>query len=406
MSESRLGEEKRLRAPRVNVASGYDTIDGMTSVCLLRNGETAFPAMFAAIDRAASSIALEMYVVVDDKTGREFRGHLTSAAKRGVSVRVLVDSWGSWNLPDSFWDKLRAEGGIVRWFHPISKGLLPFRNHRKLLIIDDSIAFTGGLNIADEYYGGAHGQPPWRDNVLKISGPEAALLKNSFFHMWRIAESPVRRLIERLRTIRRKKKSGSSILFLESGPDNPARPVRRAYRHVIVTAVNSIDLAMGYFYPHGRMLRAFKRAAMRGVRIRLMVPLHTDVPIARWAARGLYGRLLRAGVEIWEYLPSMMHSKLAIADNTVIAGSANLDIRSGRFNYELVVMVNDPVLAAQARADFEADVAHSVRITYDEWQKRPFFQKVKERFSYCLLARADSIFSSAFLRKRLKTKLR
>jgi len=378
----------------------------MGSVCLLKNGEAAFPEMFAAIDHAASSIALEMYVFADDETGREFRRHLTSAAKRSVSVRVLVDSWGSWNLPDSFWDELRAAGGMVRWFHPITKGLLPFRNHRKLLLIDDSIVFTGGLNIADEYYGGAHGQPPWRDNVLKISGPEAARLKSSFSHMWRIAESPIRRLIERLRSVRRREKNGSSIRFLESGPDNPARPVRRAYRHVIVNAVKSIDLAMGYFYPHGRMLRAFKRATMRGVRVRLMVPLHTDVPIARWAARGLYGRLLRAGVEIWEYLPSMMHSKLAIADDTVIAGSANLDIRSGRFNYELVAIVHDPVLAAQARDDFEADVARSVRVTYDEWKKRPFFQKVKERFSYCLLARADIILSSATLRMRLRTRPR
>lgn len=374
----------------------------MTAVRLLKNGETAFPAMFAAIDRAASFIALEMYIVSDDKTGKEFLSHLIEAAKRGVSVRVLVDSWGAWNLRDSFWDELRTAGGMVRWFHPISKGLLPFRNHRKLLLIDDQIAFTGGLNIADEYYYGAHAQPPWRDNVLEISGPETALLKNSFFRMWRIAESPIRRLIERLRTIRRKEKRSTSILFLESGPDNPARPVRRAYRNVVVNAVNSIDLAMGYFYPHGRMLRALRRAVKRGVRVRLMVPLHTDVPIARWAARGLYGRLLRADVEIWEYLPSMMHSKLAIADDTVIAGSANLDIRSGRFNYELVAIVNDPVLAAQARADFEEDLIHSVRITYDEWRKRPFFQRVKERVSYWLLARVDIIFSDAALRKRLR----
>jgi len=406
MSLSKQNEDKRMAQPRVNFASSCKTTDGISSVCLLKNGEAAFPAMFAAIDHAALSIALEMYVVADDETGRKFRSHLTNAANRGISVRVLVDSWGSWNLPDSFWGELRAAGGIVRWFHPITKGLLPFRNHRKLLLIDDSIAFTGGLNIADEYYGGAHGQPPWRDNVLKISGPEVALLKNSFSRMWRIAESPLRRLIERLRSVRRGGRSGSNILFLESGPDNPARPVRRAYRKVIVNAVKSIDLAMGYFYPHGRMLRAFKRAAMRGVRVRLIVPLRTDVPIARWAARGLYGRLLRAGVEIWEYLPSMMHSKLAIADNTVIAGSANLDIRSGRFNYELVAIVNDPGLAAQARVDFEADIARSVRITYDEWRKRPFFQKVKERISYCLLARVDIILSGATLRKRLRTRPR
>jgi len=376
----------------------------MASVRLLKNGSEAFPAMFAAIDRAASSIALEMYVVADDETGREFRDHLIDAAKRGIAVRVLVDSWGSWNLPDSFWNRLRAAGGMVRWFHPLFKGLLPFRNHRKLLLVDDRTAFTGGLNIADEYYRGEHGQPPWRDNALEISGPEVVFLKHSFFRMWSRAHSPVRRLMERLRRIRIKRERGKGTLFLESGPDNPTRPVRRAYRQVIENAVHSIDLAMGYFYPHGRMLRAFKRAVRRGVRVRLMVPLHTDVPISRWAARGLYGRLLRAGVEVWEYVPSMMHSKLAIADDTVIAGSANLDVRSGSFNYELVAVVTDPAVAAQARHDFEEDIASSIRITYVDWQKRPFIQKMKERISYCLLARMDIIFSRASLKKRLRAR--
>jgi cardiolipin synthase len=365
----------------------------MISVRLLKNGSEAFPAMFDAIDRAVSSVALEMYIIADDGTGREFREHLVNAARRGVEVRVLVDSWGSWPLSDSFWDVLRAVGGMVRWFHPIMKGLIAFRNHRKLLLIDGHIAYTGGLNIADEYYRGVNGGLPWRDNALEISGPAVARLKKSFSRMWAMADSPVRRLILRFRHLRLRKvnRHTGTMRFLESGPDNPVRPVRRAYRQVIANAEKSIDLAMGYFYPHGRMLRAFKRAVRRGVRVRLLVPLHTDIPLARWAARGLYGRLLRAGVEVWEYTPTMMHSKLAIADDTLIAGSANLDIRSGRINYELVAVVTDPKLAAQARADFETDLSRSVRISMEEWQKRPLIQKLKERFSYCLLARFDLI---------------
>jgi cardiolipin synthase len=365
----------------------------MTSVRLLKNGVEAFPAMFDAIDRAASSVALEMYIIADDGTGRELREHLVNAAKRGVEVRVLLDSWGSWSLSDSFWDVLRASGGTVRWFRPILKGLIPFRNHRKLLLIDGQIAYTGGLNIADEYYRGVNGGLPWRDNALEISGPAVAWLKKSFSRMWAMADSPVRRLILRFRhlRLRRVKRHTGSVFFLESGPENPVRPVRKAYRQVIANAEKSIDLAMGYFYPHGRMLRALKRAVRRGVRVRLLVPLHTDIPLARWAARGLYGRLLRAGVEVWEYTPTMMHSKLAITDDTLVAGSANLDIRSGRINYELVAVVTDPKLAAQARTDFETDLSRSVRITMEEWQKRPLIQKLKERFSYCLLARFDLI---------------
>jgi len=373
----------------------------MATIRLLKNGAEAFPAMFTAIQRAAHSIALEMYIIADDETGSELRGHLTAAAKRGLLVEVLVDSWGSWNLPGTFWDEFLSAGGKVQWFHPIAKGVYFFRNHRKLLLVDDSIAYIGGMNIADEYYRGARGELPWRDNMVEISGPEVAWLRSSFGRMWARAGSSLQRLLIQI-YLNAGAIPGGRVRFLESGPENPMRPVRRAYRKVIKNAHAGIDLAMGYFYPHGRMLRALKRAATRGVRVRLLFSQKTDVPVARWAARGLYGRLLRAGVEVWEYLPAMMHAKLAIADNTVVAGSANLDIRSGRINYELVVVVTDAELAAQARADFEEDLKQSVRIHLEEWKKRPMIQKLKERFSFCLLARADIFFARMEMARKMR----
>jgi cardiolipin synthase A/B len=374
----------------------------MTSVRLLKNGAEAFPAMFAAIDQACKFIALEMYIVSDNETGREFRDHLLEAAKRGVRVRVLIDSWGSWNLPDSFWKGLRLAGARVRWFHPLSKGLFPFRNHRKLLLIDDDVVYLGGLNISDEYYHGVNNERPWRDNALEIIGPEVARLRRSFFRMWGMADTTLARLFFRLHGDRKTKKDTDKVRFLESGPANMMRPVRKAYRQVIHNAKYSIDLAMGYFYPHGRMMRALKRAVRRGVRVRLMTPLHTDLPITRWAAHGLYGRLLRAGVEVWEYTPTMMHAKLAIADDTVIAGSANLDIRSGRINYELIAIITDPALAGKARSDFEEDLKHSISIRLEDWQARSLFQKLKERFSYCLLARFDIIIARREMPRRMR----
>ncbi len=373
----------------------------MATVRLLKNGVEAFPAMFTAMDRAVLSISLEMYFFADDDTGREFRDRLVQAAGRGVRVLVLVDSWGSWSLSDSFWDPLRAAGGRVRWFHPFRRGLLPFRNHRKVLLIDDAVAFLGGMNVANHYYQGGSDDPPWRDNLIEIAGPEVVRLAGSFAHMWQIADSPFISLVHRLRRIgRRRRGDGNSVLFLESGPDNPLHPVRRAYHEVIENAVTGIDLAMGYFYPHGRMIRTLKRAVGRGVRVRLMVPLHTDVPIARWAAHGLYGRLLRAGIEVWEYEPAMMHAKLVVADDVMITGSANLDIRSGRINYEIVAVVADAALAARARADFREDLSRSVRISYAEWKNRPLIQKIKERISFWLLARADLYVSRAALKER------
>ncbi len=375
----------------------------MSPIRLLKNGIEAFPAMFGAIDRAASSVALEMYVIKDDATGRELREHLVNAAKRGVPVRVLADAWGSVNLSDSFWDELRNTGGAVRWFHPLLKGLIPFRNHRKLLLIDDALAYLGGINIADEYYRGSGDEPPWRDNVLEISGTEAARLRRSFSRMWSRAGSPFHRWFRRLgRHHRVKDADGGRVRFLESGPENPMRQVRRAYRQLIQNAEQKIDLAMGYFYPHGSMLRTLKRAAKRGVPVRLLFSQKTDVPIARWAARGLYGRLLKAGIEVWEYKPAMLHAKLAIVDDTVVAGSANLDIRSGRINYELVAVVTDRELASRARADFEEDLKDAERISIEEWRGRPLMQKIKERISYWLLARADILVARWEMNRRMR----
>jgi cardiolipin synthase len=366
----------------------------MPTVRLLKNGTEVYPAMLAAIDRARASIALEMYIYADDAAGRAFRDRLAAAARRGVEVKVLVDALGSWTLGDSFWGVLRSAGAAVRWFRPIRRGLLPFRNHRKLVLVDDYEAFVGGLNIGDAYHQGAGGEPPWRDNALELVGREVADLRTSFLRMWERAEKPL--LLHLLSDDGRHQappvdlqQGGSAVHILESGPEDPFHPVRRAYGRLIRGSQRSIDLAMSYFYPPGRVLRALRSAVRRGVRVRLLFPARSDVAIARWAARGLYGRLLRSGMEVWEYQPAMLHSKLAIVDDTVVAGSANLDIRSGRINYELVAAVADPELADKARRDFDEDLRSSESVHLDVWNGRPLLQKLKERVSYWLLARAD-----------------
>ena len=380
----------------------------MTTVRLLKNGSEAFPSMFNAIDGARKCIALEMYVIADDETGREFRSHLIAAAERGIGVMVLVDSWGSWALPDLFWDGLRSVGGKVRWFRQFKHGLFLFRNHRKLLLIDNHTAYIGGFNVADEYYRGAYGERPWRDNALEISGDEVAQLRSSFTRMWIRAELPIHRVIRRLKLVRMRRDHAvphspkNGVRFLESGLESPMQPVRKRYGEVIGNASTSIDLAMGYFYPPGSIMRALRRAVQRGVRVRLLFSRKSDVPIAGWAARGLYGRLLRAGIEVWEYIPTMLHAKLAVVDDTVIAGSANLDIRSGRINYELVAVVHDPAIAALARSNFEDDLKQSERVSLTQWRARPCIQKGKERISYWLLARADIFAARAELARRMR----
>ena len=376
----------------------------MAKVRLLKNGPEIFPAMHEAMDRAVSCIGLEMYIFADDGTGREFRERLVSAARRGVQVLVMVDAVGSWSLPEDFWDELRNAGGMIRQFRPVSRGMFFLRNHRKLLLVDDRIAFIGGMNIADEYFQGSRGEPAWRDNALEITGREVTRIRHSFDRMWTRAEMPFRKVVLLLRPGRRNKgQPGSgSMQFLESGPEDPMQPVRSAYRQLIGGAGRSIDLAMGYFYPSGRILRALKRAVLRGVRVRLLFSQRSDVAVARWAARGLYGRLLRDGMEVWEYRPAMLHAKIAIIDDVVIAGSANLDIRSGRINSELVAVVHDAELAQQARTDFEGDLGQADRISLTEWKERPLFQRIKERISAWLLARLDIFIARAEMARMMR----
>jgi cardiolipin synthase len=197
----------------------------MTAVRLLKNGSEIFPAMFDSIDRAVICVGLEMYIFADDGTGRAFRDCLVSAAKRGVQVKVMVDAVGSWSLPESFWDELRNAGGVARPFRPVSRGMFFFRNHRKVLLVDDHVAYIGGMNIADEYFLGSGGEPAWRDNALEITGQAVKRIKCSFDRMWTRAEMPFRKVVLSLRRVRRtSEQSGSgSLHFLESGPEDPMR---------------------------------------------------------------------------------------------------------------------------------------------------------------------------------------
>jgi cardiolipin synthase len=281
----------------------------------------------------------------------------------------------------------------VRLFHPIRRGLFPFRNHRKLLLVDDREAWIGGMNVTDESRTGRAGEPPWRDFMLGIAGPEAARLRPQFLRMWARADRP-QRPADYFRRRRPTPQAGEEQLrFWASGPGERVRFALTAHREIIVAAGRSLDLAMSYFFPPGRILRELRRAVGRGVRVRLLLPRRTDVPAMLWAARGLYGRLLRYGIEVHEYLPTMLHAKLAIADDTVVIGSANLDLRSDRLNHELVAAVRDPALAGEARREFERDLAHARRVELPAWRRRPRLQKLKERVSYWLIARLDILLS-------------
>jgi cardiolipin synthase len=353
----------------------------------LRNGDEAFAAMLAAIEAARESILLEVYIYSAGPLGARFREALVRARQRGVRVRVLVDAFGSLSLPDGFWSPLRAAGGEARFFNPVALNRMGIRNHRKLLVCDGTVAFVGGFNIASEYEGDGV-QRGWRDVGLRLSGPLVGQLAASFEQMFTLADFRHKRFA-RLRRPAFEQPVASPIgQLILSGPGRGFNRIRRSLQSDLARA-RSVQIMVGYFLPTGRLRRAMQRVA-RGGQLRLLLAAKSDVLLAQLAGQSLYRRFLKAGAEIYEYEPQILHAKLLIVDGAVYVGSANLDPRSLGINYELVIRFENPHLAAEARAIFGDALRHGRRIDPAEWRHgRNFWARLKRRWAYFLLARID-----------------
>jgi cardiolipin synthase len=323
-------------------------------------GTEVFPAMLAAIEAAGQSVCLETYTYSACALGERFRDALARARERGVRVRVLFDAFGSYDLPDDFWQPLRAAGGEVRPFNPLAWNRLGIRDHRKLLVCDERVAFVGGVNIASEYEGDGV-KRGWCDVGLKIEGPLAAQLALAFEEMFARADFRQRRLLGLGRFGARKTVVAQHEQILLSGPGPGRSPLKRALRRDLGRA-SSVWIMVAYFLPSWRMRRQLVRIARQGGRVRLMLAGKSDVLVSQLAARSLYRRLLKAGVEIYEYQPQILHAKLIVVDDVVYAGSANLDPRSLNINYELMVRFENRELAGRAREVFSHNLKHCHRI--------------------------------------------
>ena len=354
----------------------------------LRAGDEMFPATLAAIDAASQSVCLEIYTFEECPLGRRFRETLMRACGRGARVRVLVDAIGSVMLPDDFWGPLRKAGGEVRWFNPIALKRVTIRNHRKLLVCDERVAFVGGFNIAPEYEGDGV-EDGWCDVGLKIEGPLAAWLALSFDDMFARAEFRHRRFL-RWRKFGAKQAvmlPPEQILF--GGPGRGQSPVKRALRKDLADA-KDVQIIVAYFLPSWRLRHDLTRVVRRGGRVQLILPGESDVTLSKLAAQSLYRRLLRENVEIYEYLPQILHAKLFIVDDAVYTGSSNLDTRSLQINYELMLRFEGGAMASQARGIVTDTLQHCRRVTREDWrQSRTLWQKLKQRWAYFLLSRID-----------------
>lgn len=317
-------------------------------VAILDGGPEAFPRMLAAIERAAVSVHLEVYSFTLDATGERFADALAEAARRGVPVQVVVDGVGSALDGRALATRLESAGAQVRIFNPLAALLLGHfrRNHRKVLLVDDEVAFVGGINIGDAYARAGTAGGAWADVAAELRGPACD---------W---------LARRLRGGRPRPLTGAVRVWL-SGLGG-GRPLRRRYLKAIGGARRSVWIAHGYFLPDRRLVRTITAAARRGVEVRLLLPGKTDVPFARPAIRSLYGRLLRAGVTIHEWGQSVLHAKVAVADGErLLLGSFNLDPLS-LANLETLLEAHDAGAAREAQAWIERHAAAGRRVEWSE----------------------------------------
>jgi len=354
----------------------------------LCTGDEAYAAMNEAIRGARESIRLETYIYEAGEPGDTLRTSLIQAAQRGVKVSVLVDSFGSLALPEDYWISLEHAGGEAAWFNPLSLGRFGFRDHRKMLVCDEAVAFIGGFNIAPVYRGDGVTRG-WRDLGLRVTGPVVAELSDAFDEQFERADLRHRRFT-RLRNPRLPRPSlARTTQLLVSSPGRGMNPIKAALIHDFHHA-RDIAISCAYFLPTWHIRRALTRAVRRGARVRLILAGKSDVRLSQLATRGLYRALLRAGIEVYEYQPQVLHAKLLIMDDVTHVGSSNLDTRSLHLNYELLVRFADAFLAAEARELFEADLRHCRRIEWEVWRReRTFWHKLAERWASFLLRRVD-----------------
>ena len=349
---------------------------------VLRNGVQIFPSMLDAIRKAKKTINVEFYIYWDGEIGREFAEALAERSRAGVKVNVILDAVGSADMSQDLVDFLRRNGIDVEWYHPIrwyTLSRVNHRTHRKLLIVDGEIGFAGGVGIADNWLGDADSHDHWRETMIRVEGPVVTQMQFAFMDNWVKSRGE---LLTGLDYFPKVEPRGECLTqVLKSSPSEGSSAVKLMYVVSIVSARKSVYISSAYFLPDADTVRALEGAVRRGVDVRVIVPgEHTDVPIVRHAGRLAYSHLLRRGIRIFEYLPTMMHAKTMVVDGIwTTIGSTNFDNRSFRLNDEVNVNVYDATVAAQMEQMFFEDLARCDEITRRRWIRRPWLDKVKER---------------------------
>jgi cardiolipin synthase len=374
-------------------ATGMPLIAG-NRVTLLFDGPATMREMMAAARAATNSINLETYIFDQDKVGNEFADLLIEKQRQGVLVNIMVDAVGAIATPAEFFDRMRQAGIRVVIFNPVNpakaKGNwdLNNRNHRKLMVVDGKVAFTGGINISSTYANSslfrsryrkqsADGtRVGWRDTHVKIEGPAVAPLQYSFVNLWvqqEGGELPKADYFPPLSA------AGDKLVRVLAGDPDGDSDIYKSLVTAINEAKKTIHITSAYFVPDQQIVDALASAAQRGVDVRLVLPGVSDHGLIRYAGQGFYDQLLKAGVKIFELQVAVLHAKTAVIDSAwSTIGSANIDRRSFLHNYELNVVVLDPAFGRDMESAFNEDLRDSRQVTLEQWKHRPWMDRLRE----------------------------
>jgi len=346
--------------------------DGST-MTVYTSGEALFEDMLTAIGRAERRVLLESYIIKGDSTGHRFKDALVDAAARGVEVYVIYDGFANLVVRPSFF-RFPAPVRVLRY--PLWAGGLAVlnprkwgRDHRKILVVDDTVGFIGGYNLGSLY------ATQWRDTHLRVEGPAVWDLDNAFVDFWNMQRTPALPELEQVGSASWK----PQVRAHRNVPRQLLYPIRGMYLEAIDRAKTSIDITAAYFIPDHDILNALITASRRGVRVRILVPRISNHVVTDWLSRGFYGRLLRAGIEIHRYTDHMVHAKTATIDGQwATVGTANIDRLSLLGNYEINLELLDEGFAAQMQQVFETDLLKARRLTRAEWDSRPLVARAYE----------------------------
>ena len=349
----------------------------------LENGDEIFPAMLEAIRGARKTITFETYIYWSGDIGQQFADALSERARNGVKVKVMIDWAGSIKMDDALLEQIKAAGAEVHQYRPLkwyNLGRLNNRTHRKLLVVDGRIGFTGGVGIADNWEGHAQDPDHWRDLHFRVEGPVVAQFQAAFNDNWIKATGVVLNGEDYFPPLQRAGDMDAHMFV--ASPAGGSESMHLMYLMAIAAAERSIDLEAAYFVPDDLIINALLAARHRGVRVRVILPgKHIDSETVRLASKAHWGELLLGGIEIHEYQPTMMHNKLLIVDGLMVSvGSTNFDVRSFQLNDEASLNVYDAAFAARMTEVFEADLKPTVRYTYKMWKERPLKEKLIEKF--------------------------